>query len=234
MRAGISTRKQRKDRVLFDTLDLMRCTVDSNTQVSPAKKDIIWVKHARTGCRYRHPKHIHHITDTALLGLVNDAIKPLDISIDKMRKIKRRMGYIRRAGFRACLCVVCLVIKLLLAACHKKGNQEQIIKHVHCCEVHANCRCKRPAATCATVLGSVDHPVANATVANATAGATKVTHPPVSAKTNSGITSTSESDSDFEPDSDCNSEYDSAYDSEWEAQQKQAVDREAGPSATMK
>jgi hypothetical protein len=120
MRAGISTRKQRKDCLLFDTLDLVRCTIDSNTQVSPVRKDIIWVRHARTGCRYRHPKHIQHITDTALLGVMNDAIKPLDIGIDKLRKIKRRMGYIRRAGFRACLCVVCLVIKLLLAACQRR------------------------------------------------------------------------------------------------------------------
>ena len=125
--------------------------------------------------------------------------------------------------------VVHLVIKPLLVDAYRKGNQGNIIKHVHCHDIHGSFNCKCPAATCGPVSCSVDHLVANATM-----GATKVAHPPVSAKTDSGNMHASESDSDFEPASNCSSELDSTYDYVWDAQQEQAVDREAVPSATIK
>jgi hypothetical protein len=103
MSAGFSTYKWRKDSLLFDTLDIAQCAADSNTLVSPAKKDFTWVEHSLTGCQYQHPKHIQHITDTAVLGVLNHAIKPFDTSIDKPRKTKQQMGYIQHNCFRPCV-----------------------------------------------------------------------------------------------------------------------------------
>ena len=157
MTAGVSARQCRSDRLTHDTLALVHGTIDSNTQVSPAKKDIIWVVDEGTGCRYQHPKHYQHITDTALLQLVNDAIRPEEIGLDKLRKIKRAMKYVKRVGFRSCLCVVCLVLKLLLAATHTTLNRDNITKNVHCRVQHANCQCKRQ------VPRTANHATTNAT-----------------------------------------------------------------------
>jgi hypothetical protein len=155
MTAGTKARKRRSDRLMHETLALVRGTIDTNTQVSPAKKDIIWVVDECSGCRYQHPKHYQHVTDPALLQLVNDAIQPYEIGIDKLRKIKRKMKYVKRVGFRSCLCVVCLIIKLLLAAAHKKKNRDNIIKNIHCRTAHSNCQCKYPAVRAPTCAISI-------------------------------------------------------------------------------
>ena len=67
------------------------------------------------------------------------------------------MKYVKRVGFRSCLCVVCLVLKLLLAATHKTLNRDNITKNVHCRVRHANCQCKRQ------VPRTANHATTNAT-----------------------------------------------------------------------